>query len=95
MQTGKVDPSGLSGPRPFRQIGRRHPRLGLEAINLAAYRETVVEAGLTVPPIEVFDGGMKHFALEDPDGLRLDFFQGRDGYEAFIAGNSQAIGAST
>jgi hypothetical protein len=42
-------------------------------------------------PSRVFDGGMKHFALEDPDGLRLDFFQGRDGYEAFIAGNSQAI----
>jgi len=30
---------------------------------------------------------MKHFALDDPDGLRLDFFQGRDGYETFISGN--------
>ena len=47
----------------------------------------MVEAGLIVPPIEVFEGGMRHFALDDPDGLRLDFFQGRDGYEAFIAGN--------
>ncbi len=67
---------------------RRAPdHLAFEAVDLAAYRDAVVEAGLIVPPIEVFEGGMRHFALDDPDGLRLDFFQGRDGYEAFIAGN--------
>lgn len=67
---------------------RRAPdHLAFEAIDLVAYREGVIAAGLPVPPIEVFEGGMKHFALEDPDGLRLDFFQGRDGYESFISGN--------
>jgi hypothetical protein len=68
---------------------RRVPdHLAFEAVDLAGYREAVVKAGVAVPPIEVFEGGMKHFALDDPDGLRLDFFQGRDGYESYIAGNS-------
>jgi catechol 2,3-dioxygenase-like lactoylglutathione lyase family enzyme len=67
---------------------RRAPdHLAFEAIDLDAYRESVIAAGLTVPPLETFEGGMKHFALDDPDGLRLDFFQGRDGYETFISGN--------
>jgi len=30
---------------------------------------------------------MQHFELVDPDGLRLDFFQGHEGYETYIAGN--------
>ena len=67
---------------------RRAPdHLAFEAIDLDAYRESVITAGLPVPQVEVFEGGMKHFALDDPDGLRLDFFQGRDGYETFISGN--------
>jgi catechol 2,3-dioxygenase-like lactoylglutathione lyase family enzyme len=60
--------------------------LAFEADDLDAYRESVVAAGLSVPQIEVFDGGMKHFRLEDPDGLRLDFFQGRDSFETYLAG---------
>jgi catechol 2,3-dioxygenase-like lactoylglutathione lyase family enzyme len=67
---------------------RRVPdHLAFESIDLRAYREGVVRAGLPVPQIEVFEGGMQHFALDDPDGLRLDFFEGRDGYETYISGN--------
>lgn len=76
-------PLGEEADRP-----RRAPdHMAFEAVDLAAYRESVISSGLAVPQIEVFDGGMRHFALDDPDGLRLDFFQGRDGYEAFISGN--------
>jgi catechol 2,3-dioxygenase-like lactoylglutathione lyase family enzyme len=66
---------------------RAADHLAFEAADLDAYRESVIAAGLAVPPIEAFEGGMRHFALDDPDGLRLDFFQGRDAYEAFISRN--------
>jgi catechol 2,3-dioxygenase-like lactoylglutathione lyase family enzyme len=59
--------------------------LAFEAADLDAYRQRVFEAGLPVPDIEVFEGGMKHFQLRDPDNLRLDFFQGRAGYETYLA----------
>ena len=69
------------------KLRRQADHLAFEAIDLLAYRRRLIATGLPVPEIEVFEGGMKHFALDDPDGLRLDFFQGRDGYETFISGN--------
>ena len=66
---------------------RRVPdHLAFEAADLDAYREHVTASGLPAPEVEVFPGGMKHFALTDPDGLRLDFFQGREGFERFMSG---------
>ncbi len=57
---------------------RRLPdHLAFECDDIERYRETVIASGLTVPEIETFPGGMKHFELRDPDGLRLDFFRGR------------------
>lgn len=65
---------------------RRYPdHVAFEVADLVAYRESVMASGLTVPEIEVFPGGMKHFALDDPDGVRLDFFQGRRGYDEYIS----------
>jgi catechol 2,3-dioxygenase-like lactoylglutathione lyase family enzyme len=66
-----------------------HPpdHIAFEAKDIEAYRGTIVESGLEVPEIEVFPGGMKHFALSDLDGAKLDFFQGRDLYEAFLTGS--------
>jgi catechol 2,3-dioxygenase-like lactoylglutathione lyase family enzyme len=70
---------------------RRAPdHVAFESTDLDAYRETLMHAGLSVPEIQVFDGGMKRFALEDPDGLRLDFFQGRASFEVFIAAATPA-----
>jgi catechol 2,3-dioxygenase-like lactoylglutathione lyase family enzyme len=66
---------------------RAPDHLAFEAADLAAYRRRVIEAGLPVPDIEVFEGGLKHFQLHDPDGLRLDFFEGRAGYDDFLARN--------
>ena len=75
-------PLGDDADKPRRSADH----LAFEAVDLDAYRESVIASGLPVPAIEVFPGGMKHFALHDPDGLRLDFFQGRDGFEAYISG---------
>lgn len=66
---------------------RRAPdHIAFDSADLDAYREKLLDAGLTVPPILVIGEGMKRFALDDPDGVRLDFFQGREGLEAFISG---------
>jgi lactoylglutathione lyase len=75
--------------QPGREAGdpRRAPdHLAFDSPDLDAYREDLIAAGLSVPQAQVFDGGLKRFALADPDGVRLDFFQGRDGFEAFISG---------
>jgi catechol 2,3-dioxygenase-like lactoylglutathione lyase family enzyme len=66
--------------------------VAFESTDLDAYRESLMQAGLSVPEIQVFDGGMKRFAFVDPDGLRLDFFQGRAGFEVFIAAATPAKG---
>ena len=67
---------------------RRLPdHLAFECSNIEDYRERVVSTGLRVPEIATFAGGMKHFELCDPDGVKLDFFQGRVGYDTFISGN--------
>lgn len=65
----------------------RPDHLAFECRNIANYRETVIASGFSVPEIETFPGGMKHFELRDPDGVKLDFFQGRVGYDAFLSAN--------
>jgi catechol 2,3-dioxygenase-like lactoylglutathione lyase family enzyme len=68
--------------------GPRHApdHIAFTTSDLDAYRLSLIEAGLTVPDVQVIGEGMKRFALDDPDGVRLDFFQGREGLEAFISG---------
>ncbi|SRR5713101_3357264 len=61
--------------------------LAFECQNIVNYRETVVASGLSVPDIETFPGGMKHFELRDPDGVKLEFFEGRVGYDTFLSAN--------
>jgi catechol 2,3-dioxygenase-like lactoylglutathione lyase family enzyme len=64
---------------------RAPDHIAFESADLDGYREWLVQAGLSVPPIHVIGEGMKRFALDDPDGVRLDFFQGRAGLEAFMS----------
>lgn len=67
---------------------RRPPdHLAFECQNIEDYRARVIGSGFSVPEIETFPGGMKHFELRDPDGVKLDFFQGRLGYDTFISSN--------
>jgi catechol 2,3-dioxygenase-like lactoylglutathione lyase family enzyme len=77
----------LAQPQGKAANPRRAPdHIAFDSADLDAYREKLIKAGLTVPPIHVIGEGMKRFALDDPDGVRLDFFQGREGLEAFISG---------
>jgi len=73
-------PGGGTGPR------RAPDHVAFESNDLDGYRAQLVDAGLSVPPIDIIGEGMKRFALDDPDGVRLDFFQGRASLEAFISG---------
>src|SRR5579863_7914394 len=61
--------------------------LAFECQNIENYRKKVIASGVSVPEIETFPGGMKHFELHDPDAVKLDFFQGRVGYDNFISAN--------
>lgn len=65
---------------------RAPDHVAFESADLAAYRDRLVAAGLSVPEIQVIGPDTKRFALDDPDGVRLDFFQGRDSFEAYISG---------
>jgi catechol 2,3-dioxygenase-like lactoylglutathione lyase family enzyme len=68
---------------------RRAPdHVAFESADLDGYRDRLLAAGLDAPEVEIIGDGLKRFSLDDPDGVRLDFFQGRAGFEAFIAGGS-------
>ncbi len=55
---------------------RRAPdHVAFESSDLDAYRETLVQAGLSVPEIQVFHGGMKRFALADRTGCASTSFR--------------------
>ncbi|HEY6419672.1 MAG TPA: VOC family protein [Candidatus Binataceae bacterium] len=63
----------------------RPDHLAFECGDIEAYRSRLVKNGLSVPEIETFDSGMKHFEVRDPDGVKLDFFQGRVLYDDFLS----------
>jgi catechol 2,3-dioxygenase-like lactoylglutathione lyase family enzyme len=63
--------------------------IAFDTPDLDAYRGKLIAAGLAVPDVQVIAEGMKRFAVSDPDGLRLDVFQGRAGFEAFISRERQ------
>jgi lactoylglutathione lyase len=63
----------------------RPDHVAFECADIDNYRQKIAASGLSVPNIETFPGGMKHFELRDPDNTKLDFFEGRAGYDAFLA----------
>jgi catechol 2,3-dioxygenase-like lactoylglutathione lyase family enzyme len=65
----------------------RPDHLAFECSDIEGYRHRVMASGVAVPETETFPGGMKHFELRNPDNVKLDFFQGRAGYDSYIAGN--------
>jgi catechol 2,3-dioxygenase-like lactoylglutathione lyase family enzyme len=67
----------------------RPDHLAFECVDIEEYHNTVASTGLALPLVESFPGGMKHFELRDPDNVRLDFFQGRAGYESYLAGQPE------
>jgi catechol 2,3-dioxygenase-like lactoylglutathione lyase family enzyme len=62
----------------------RPDHLAFECHDIAEYRRHLLRSGIAAPEIERFDNGVLTFTVEDPDGVRLDFFQGRAIYDASI-----------
>jgi catechol 2,3-dioxygenase-like lactoylglutathione lyase family enzyme len=66
---------------------RRPDHLAFECVDLARYRAALAKRRLPgLPPIEEFDDGVRVLELADPDGMPVQFFQGRAIYEASIRG---------
>jgi len=76
----------LFEPKP-RQKNPKYPdHLAFECPNLNEYREKLLRNNLTdIPQIEIFDNGVQYLGLQDPDGITLEFFQGRHIYEQSIS----------
>lgn len=62
----------------------RHPdHLAFECEYIEEFHAKLRQAGLTyLPRVETLPSGARRFALSDPDGVQLHFFQGREIYEA-------------
>ncbi|CAG0999815.1 lactoylglutathione lyase [Planctomycetaceae bacterium] len=62
----------------------RYPdHLAFECEYIEEFRARLVQAGLTyLPRVESLPNGTRRFALSDPDGVQLHFFQGRQVFEA-------------
>jgi catechol 2,3-dioxygenase-like lactoylglutathione lyase family enzyme len=58
--------------------------LAFDCPDLIAYRDAIAARGVAAPGVMAFDNGVKYLALRDPDGVELEFFQGRAIYEASI-----------
>lgn len=72
--------------QPKDGVPRRLPdHLAFECRDLRAYRERLLLSGLAVPQVETFDNGVMFLPVRDPDGLEIEFFQGRAQYEASIS----------
>jgi glyoxylase I family protein len=86
-----VQPGGFT-IELFERIGKhakepalRPDHLAFECENIEAFRERLLVAGSSgVPEVETFDNGVRYFGLNDPDGVYIEFFQGRKIYEAGI-----------
>jgi len=69
----------------------RPDHLAFECADLESIRARILKAGMAVPEIEIFDNGVKFFGLRDPEGLRLEFFEGRHLYEKQISTPSPGL----
>jgi catechol 2,3-dioxygenase-like lactoylglutathione lyase family enzyme len=74
----------LFEPDPDATI-RRPDHIAFDCRELEGLRAHMMKTGLEVPVIRTFENGVKFFVLTDPDGLPLEFFQGRAIYEASLS----------
>lgn len=65
----------------------RPDHLAFEAADLEAYRARLVGGGFfhDVPAAAVSNDGLRKFALTDPDGVPVQFYQGRAAFDRSIA----------
>lgn len=73
-------------------LGRKPDHLAFEVENLRSFRERLIQPGFSqLPEIEEFENGILHFKLSDPDGLTVQFFEGRRIYDEFLLSRRGAI----
>lgn len=78
------EPKGTAASKPFHQPDH----LAFECKDINQFRENLLRNGFTsVPEIETFDNGVKYIGLEDPNGVNIEFFEGRSIYEKSISIN--------
>ncbi|MFI5348882.1 MAG: VOC family protein [Elusimicrobiota bacterium] len=68
---------------------KRPDHLAFEVPDLDGYRERLLAAGFFEEPPEISDAGsgLRRFVVNDPDGVPIQFYKGRAGYERSIAGS--------
>ncbi len=75
------EPKGAAVEKP-----RKLPdHLAFEARNLREYREKLVSSGFHPDQIEEFDSGVKYLGITDPDGVLIEFFEGREIHEQSLS----------
>ena len=87
IQSGKSEFTiELFEPKDPAYSPQRPDHLAFECENIVQYRDWLLKNGLPdIPEILEFDNGVKYLPLRDPDGVALEFFQGRKIYEDSIA----------
>ena len=66
---------------------KRPDHLAFEVPNLAGYRERLLKGGFfnELPEIADAGAGLRKFSVTDPDGVPVQFYLGRAGYDRSIA----------
>ena len=66
---------------------KRPDHLAFEVPDLGGYRERLLKSGFFKELPEIIDAGagLKRFVVNDPDGVPVQFYRGREGYDRSIA----------
>ena len=75
----------LFQPTAFVESPRMPDHLAFECEDLQQFRTTLAGRGLDTSKVAEYDNGVQQLRLSDPDGVTLDFFQGRKLYEDMIS----------
>ena len=76
----------LFEPKNSTKTPQRPDHLAFECTNISSFRKTLSpeNAAHLITDIEEFDNGVKYFEIKDPDGVSVQFFEGRKIYENSI-----------
>ncbi|MFI5361079.1 MAG: VOC family protein [Elusimicrobiota bacterium] len=72
-------------------LAKRPDHLAFEVSDLDGYREGLLKAGFLAerPEISPAGPGLKRFVLNDPDGVPIQFYEGRAAFDRSIADTAQ------
>lgn len=82
---------------PESELAKKPDHLAFEAVDLEDFREKLSRDGffMDVPKIVASNDGLRKFTMTDPDGVPVQFYQGRAGFDRLIAPTAvQTVGAN-